>query len=85
MAVTNDQIRPPITIQNNRNKQSFDTYAFTVNIVLLVLQDYYFTGLILEYKGIIVKVRHTSKRKAKKEKKAHPNANSRPSTGVDTA
>ena len=30
LAVTNIQIRPPITIQNRRNKQTFDMYVFTL-------------------------------------------------------
>jgi len=60
------------------------TYIFTIDIVPLVLEVHYFEGVILEYKGIIVKVRYTSKRKAK-EKKAHTNANSGPSTDVDMA
>ena len=51
LAVINDQFRPPNKVQNGRNKQSFDTYAFTIDIVPLVLQDYYFVGLISEYSG----------------------------------
>ena len=50
LVVTNDHIRPPITIQNRRNKQTFDTYQYNIDIVPLVLQDYYFVGLIFEYK-----------------------------------
>ena len=51
LAVTNDNTQTPIIVQNRRNKHTFDTYAFTINIVPLVLQDYYFIGLILEYSG----------------------------------
>jgi hypothetical protein len=51
LAVTNNQIRPPNNVQNGRNKQSFDTYAFTIDIVPLVLQDYYFAGFIFKYKS----------------------------------
>ena len=76
LVVTNDNIRPPIIIQNRRNKQSFDTYAFTIDIVLLVLHDYYFAGLILEYNGIRVEIRHQRKRNAdhklRNKAKAHP-------------
>jgi hypothetical protein len=50
--------------KNRRNKQTYDTYAFTIDIVLLVLQDYYFAGFILEYNGIIVEMRHQRKRNA---------------------
>ena len=46
LAVTNDHIRPPINVQNRRNKQSFDTYDFTINIVPLVLEKICFTGQI---------------------------------------
>ena len=31
------------------------TYIFTIDIVPLVLEVHYFAGVILEYKGIIVK------------------------------
>ena len=89
MAVTNDQIRPPIIIQNRRNKHTFDTYAFTIDIVPLVLQDYYFAGLILEYNGIIVKMRHQRKRNAdptpKNKKTAHPTTKTGPSTSIGEA
>jgi len=39
VVVTNDQFWPPINIQNRRNKQTFNTYAFTINIVPLVLEE----------------------------------------------
>ena len=84
MVVLIDKIQPPTKIQKGGNYIFLHTYTIAIKIVPLVLQDYYFVGLILEYKGIIVKVRHTSKHKAK-EKKAHTNANSRPSTGIDMA
>ena len=64
MAVTNDHIRLPITIQNGRNKQTFDTYAYTIDIVPLVLQDYYFAGLIFEYKWKTRQTVQSIKRKA---------------------
>jgi hypothetical protein len=76
LAVTNNQIRPPIIVQNRRNKHTFDTYAFTINIVPLVLQDYYFARLILEYNGIIVKIHLQRKRNAdhtpRNQAKTHP-------------
>ena len=50
LAVTNIQIRPPIIVQNRRNKQSFDTYAFTIDLVPLVLEKTCFAGHILKYK-----------------------------------
>jgi hypothetical protein len=31
LAVHNDQIQLPINIQNRRNKQTYDTYAFTID------------------------------------------------------
>ena len=57
LAVTNDNIRPPIIIQNRRNKQSFDTYAFTIDIVPLVLEKTCFVGHIVEYKWKISKTK----------------------------
>ena len=70
-------------IQKGGNYIFLHRYTFTIDIFPLVLENQCFAGLILEYKGIIIKIRHTSKCKAEKEKKAHPNANSGPSTGVD--
>ena len=49
LAVTNDQIRPPITIQNRSNKQTFDKYAFTIDLVPLVLEELYFVGQSFKY------------------------------------
>ena len=46
LAVTNDQIRPPNKVQNRRNKQSFDTYNFTIDKVPLVLEKTCFVGHI---------------------------------------
>jgi hypothetical protein len=89
LAVLNGHIRPPNKIQNRRNKQTYDTYAFTIDIVPLVLQDYYFAGLILEYNGIIVKMRHQRKRYAdptpKNKKTTHPTTESGPNTGAGVA
>ena len=50
LAVINNNIRPPITIQNGRNKQTFDTYAITINLVSLVLEETCFAGHTFEYK-----------------------------------
>ena len=40
------------------------TYTFTIDIVPLILEKYYFAGLIIGYKGIIVKIHIWIKRKA---------------------
>ena len=50
LAVTNNQIRPPIKVQNRRNKQSFGTYAFTIDLVPLILEKTCFAGHTFEYK-----------------------------------
>ena len=51
-------------------------YAFVIDIVPLVLQDFYFAALILGYNGIIVKMHLQTKRKAdpmpRKENTTHP-------------
>ena len=51
-------------------------YAFAIDIVLLVLQDFYFATLILGYNRIIVEMCFQTKRKAdlmpRNEKMAHP-------------
>ena len=49
-AVLNEQIQLPINIQDMRNKQTFDTYAFTINLVPLVLEETCFVGHTFEYK-----------------------------------
>ena len=92
MAVTNEIIRPPIIIQNTRNKQSFDTYAFTIDIVPLVLEKTCFAGHTFEYKWKTKPKAQSGKRKAdsrnqisKKEKKAHLHVKLGPSIGVDGA
>ena len=38
------------------NYMFLHTYTFTIDIVPLVLENYYFAGLIIGYKGIIVKI-----------------------------
>ena len=50
MVVTNDQIRLPIIVQNRRNRHAFYTYAFTIDLVPLVLEKSCFVGHIFEYK-----------------------------------
>ena len=50
MAVLNEHIRPPIYIQNRRNKQTFGTYAFTIKLFPLVLEETCFAGHTFEYK-----------------------------------
>ena len=50
LAVINDQIRPPIIIQNRRNKHTFDTYAFTIDLVPLVFEKTCFAGHTFEFK-----------------------------------
>jgi hypothetical protein len=87
LAVTNDQIRPPINIENRRNKQTFDTYAYTIDLVPLVLEETCFAGLHLNTSGKPSKRRNQAKRKAdsrnqilKSQAKAHLRAQSRLST-----
>ena len=62
--VLNDKIQPPTMIQKGGNYIFLHTCTFTIDIVTLVLENYYFLGLIIEYKGIIVKIRLWTKRKA---------------------
>ena len=57
LAVTNDNIQPPIIIQNRRNKQTFDTYAFTIDTVPLVLEKTWFAGHTFKYKWKINKTK----------------------------
>ena len=75
--VTNDSIRPPIIIQDKRNKQTFDTYAFTIDLVPLVLEKTCFVGQIFEYKWKIDQNTQTRMRNAdsipKIQAKAHSN------------
>ena len=63
MAVLNDHIRLPNKIQNRRNKETYSKYALTNDIVPLVLENSYFTGPIIEYKGIIIKIHLWTKHK----------------------
>ena len=57
MVVTIDQIRPPSKVQNGINKQTYDTYAYTIDLVPLVLEKTCFAGIIFEYKWKINKTK----------------------------
>ena len=46
LAVNNNNISPPIIVQNRRNKHTFSTYACTINLVPLVLEKTCFAGHI---------------------------------------
>ena len=50
LVVLSDNFRPPITIQNERKKQTFETYVFTFDIVPLVLEETCFVGHTFKYK-----------------------------------
>jgi hypothetical protein len=50
LAVINDQIQPPIVIQNKRNRHVFDTYAFNIDLGPLVLEKSCFLGHIFKCK-----------------------------------
>jgi hypothetical protein len=84
LAVTIDRVWSPNKAQNRRNKQSFDIYAFTIDIVPLVLEKSCFVGQVFEYKWKISKRRKIKKRNAdsttRSQAKAHLRAKSRPST-----
>jgi hypothetical protein len=61
LVVLIDQIRSPIETQNRRNKQTYDTYTFTIDIGPLVLEIYCSTEHIHKYGGVIVKKAQTKK------------------------
>jgi len=63
LAVTNNNIRPTIIIQNRRNEHTFDTYACTIDLVPLVLEKTCFAGLIFEYKWKTKQKAQSKKRK----------------------
>jgi amino acid permease len=91
LAVTNDQIRTPIIIQNRRNKHAFDTYAFTIDLVPLVFEKTCFVGHKFEYKWKTyqkaqtkdVKQKCANKKRIRRE--AHLRAKPRPNTNVEGA
>ena len=66
MAVTNDQIQPPNNAQNRRIKQTFDTYAYTIDLVPLVLEKTCFVGHTFEYKWKINKTKQKAQSKKQK-------------------
>ena len=81
MVVLIDKIKSPTMIQKGGNYMFLHTNTFTIDIVPLVLEVHYFLGVILEYKGIIVK--YAIKQSAKQgNEKAHPHIKSRLSTDV---
>jgi hypothetical protein len=86
LAVLNDQIRPLINIQNRRNKQTFDTYAFTIDIFPHVLETWCFAGHKHKIHGKYGQNAQSRKRNAdpttKNQVKAHPIIKSGPSTDV---
>jgi hypothetical protein len=69
LTILNNNIRPPITIQTGRNKQTFDTYAFTFDIVPLVLEETCFVGHTFEYKWKTKQKAHNKKHKAEVSKR----------------
>ena len=75
LAVTNDRIQPPNNVQNRRLKQTFDTYAYTIDLVPLVLEKTCFARHILEIHGNYGQSAQTRKRKVDSTKtqqaKAH--------------
>ena len=86
MAVLNDHIRSPINIPNRENKQTFDTNAFTIDIVPLVLEDTCFAGHTFEYKWKTRQKEQFKKCNADpistKRKRAHPTYKFGPSTDM---
>ena len=75
MAVTNGHFKLPIIIQNRRNKHTLDTYAFTIDLVPLVLEKSCFAGHIFEYKWKTYQKAQTESVKqkcAKENKKRSP-------------
>ena len=69
LAVTNDNIRLPIIIQNRRNKHTFDTYAYTNAIFPLVLEKTCFVGDTFEYKWKTKQKAQFEKRNAEMHKR----------------
>jgi hypothetical protein len=68
LAVINDQIRPLIKVHNGRNKQTFNIYAYTFDIVPLVLEETCFTGHTFEYKWKTKQKAQSRKRNAEMRK-----------------
>jgi hypothetical protein len=89
LAVTNDHIRPPIYVQNRRNEYTFDTYAFTINLVPLVLDKHVLQDKYSNTSGKPTKRRNSKsiKQKCAKEinREAHLHDKSGPSTDMGGA
>ena len=84
MAVTNDNIRPPIIIQNRRNKHTFDTYAYTIDLVPLVLEETCLIGPHLNTSGKPSKRRNSKGVKQKCAKEMNEEAHLHAKTGMGT-
>ena len=81
MVVLIDKIQPPTMIQKGGNYMFLHTNTFTIDIVPLVLEVHYFLGVILEYKGIIVKyaIKQSTKQRKKRRKPTYmPNLGQAP-------
>ena len=90
MAVTNDNIRPPNTIQNRRNKHTFSTHAYTFDLVPLVFEKTSFAGHISESSGKYIKISKRRKEESVRQnyaeeinKEAHLRAKPRQNTTVE--
>jgi hypothetical protein len=57
LAITNDHFQLPIIVQNKRNKHNFDIYAYTIDLVSLILEKTCFVGHTFEYKWKIYKTK----------------------------
>jgi hypothetical protein len=79
-----DKIQPQTVIQKGGNYIFLYTYTFTIDIFPLVLENQCFVGVILEYKGIIVKYTINQSAKQRNEK-AHQNIKSGPTTDKEAA
>jgi len=80
LAVLIDKIQPPTMIQKRGSYIFLHTYRFTIDIFPLVLENQCFTGVKLEYKGIIVKYTINQSAKQRNEKMAHQNIKCGPTT-----
>ena len=71
-------------IQKGGNYIFLHRYTFTIDIFPLVLENQCFTGVKLEYKGIIVKYAINQSAK-QRNKKTHQNIKSGPTTSEEAA
>ena len=60
-----------------RNRHAFDIYAFTIDMVPLVFQDYCFAGHIRH------QTKHNADHRPKNEKTAHPTCKSKASIDME--